>query len=1481
MSNNLGGGVSRVLNPAGTGFVEVIWQQGKPPCDAELNLLQEISDDWQRKTVLRATPSGWLANDTNASAAFVTNGIWSNWFKLGRQRTTGEKSPPLWAVVNGWLVPVTGTRTGSPPGSPNDTDTWNLIALDPPPANSGDFRIDYVFLEVWLARVPPNPSTLNKPRADSVYKYGNVEGGMNFLADDITDPALGFETTQRVQLQYRIRVVKGLVGLATYPDGFDPNVVKAQGAAAAPITGSDSVFVNMRDALGDPGLWRAGDGTVNALDTVDGYSYAIPIAAVFRRNSVAWSGHPSQNLNGAFNRNPVAVDRSGILTFSVSGSISDSTPVVPLITNVGGINSTQLTLTLAPYSNLPLPSTPASAVLIKVGDELMQYQSITVLGGIATMTLTQRGSNGTRAEVHPQGTPVEILSGRPDSLFSDQIAVTDILDLRHAVNPNGFNYPVVLQANLDKLLRGHLRANWKRTGAGPQGPFVPYQDMLGVSAGTGITKLDVPDGIRYIFSDAAVPQKVELLLEADGSAAPALVSDVWTPGNYLSVYQTYAGAPAASFSAGDTLSLTVADLKAGLPGGDSDQVRWINDGVSGVVAIYIEGQTDPVPDSLYVVTPVNPTSSDDLVITLGANFPTITAPQRLKVTATVQYGPGRGLSRRPDSIHSLTFTDVGLEFVTHHSGVPSTDFPLHTAWAPLWSKFRSSMLNGSLPVTAEAYADLGSKTVVLQPLRRLAWPQTTGMYTYDGTAANPRSTSHLDSFNGTGAAGSRTFTDVAVNFQTNCQVGDALVIVDGSQPGRYTITDPPAVNSVVLDRPLLPATGLTNLLYHVYRAQGLMPLFKRDGTTPKWLQTDPFGVFSGQGDTHAASKNMYVSVPRHMVPGWGEFRLPVYTAGDVAQNANFAEGINFMLLSNTGNTFTDGDKDYVPYYFASGSSTFATFSTWNNTPPGSAAVYNALTGIGGTMAGMRKFTDTRGLGRKGLELPPFYGIARLFAVYEATDYFTNGSAYDSFTREPKTTGVMATNLLRQKFDGPTFWVEIDDDGDSTFILNADMLDLARSPSLVGFDTGHFIIEASIFGFDRDAFDITKEFRLVLTRAGVSNTYLRSNTTTEGGDQVLANRYPNGVDWNIYRSITGGVFILPSPLAQASVTVNYSRTPYQGDAFGTQTSYQDIGYYAGPVGTGDAYVVSSTSLDPESLTRPNQKPLEVLASCGFSTTMGSGRITGDVSTASADIRNIGYEDMATYPPPTSISSRPTTWYGAFIGENPVQVGTEYLGCTERLPLGALFRDKDFRGNIMNMGTMTAAAFIHWGSLVGVGALASLSNTKWLEQSEVNLSTADMASGQPGEIVVHVDGNQSNYSLLTNYRVFRGGSAFSAFGNHPGGEVGGIFQDGFTMAGHSNILHGMAYLVRNAVTMYGASEVSAGDELMMLVLTTVQRITVSGASRTGFVTIGTNGSMEGYSAADLYRIEGRPLVNDNVRLDIDPSTIVLPSISYRTP
>jgi hypothetical protein len=696
-------------------------------------------------------------------------------------------------------------------------------------------------------------------------------------------------------------------------------------------------------------------------------------------------------------------------------------------------------------------------------------------------------------------------------------------------------------------------------------------------------------------------------------------------------------------------------------------------------------------------------------------------------------------------------------------------------------------------------------------------------------------------------------------------VSPTTIVLTVPYSGTGGVTTAYDTSIAFLERTIPTSSGLH---YTVTAAQGLMPKNDQFGAA-KWTQTDPLNLFASgnvTGYNLANLGNLYVQLPRTLVPAWGEYHVPILP---VAQTI-YAEGISYMSLSVTGATHTDADKNYVPYVAGNaGGAQLQTFSTLNFGPPAGPATYNTAYSYGSTLyAGMQKFSDFRNLGRQGLQLPPFYGIARLFSVYEANDYFTHGSAYDPTTRLPVTG--KATNLLRQNFLGPTFWVEIDADGDSTFILNAACIDITRSPNpITSFSAADFVIESSIFGFDRGFFDLTKEARLVMTATLPTNVGAGVTRAQAVDNTARAN--------NIGVVVSGPNTVVPGPITNAdAVVVNYSRTPYMGDAWGSQTNYTDITYAAGPLLTGNAYQLVSTQLNQQALTRPNQKLLEVLSSVGFVTTLGTGRIAGDFSVPpSQDARDIGYEDPAQYPPTSAIQARPRTDSGDFAGDlASIAIGSDIGGLSERLPLGALFRDKDFRGE--SFGNPLSGPFILTDGIQG-GLPGSLPappppGSPPPEIMEAPVETVDLAIGQPGDLLVAVDGNQGNYTLLTNYRVNRGGSVFNASGVRPGGEVASIVGQVSSPTGHTNVIAGRAFLVRNTVTDTGSTEVSAGDELMMLVVTSVNRLTNTNPTLAQCI-IGTNGSYEGYSAADLYRIEGHPYKNDNVRNDLNPSTVVL--------
>lgn len=285
MSDNLGINQTRVLDSADRSFDQVVYQKRKPPLSCEVNFTGRLSSDQARSVARMSIPSGWEivgpvldgASEATVKAGTVicSPSYDSNSFKF-MASDQGIVTGSLAAWVDGFRVVVQGTNSIS--------DENNVITLPTPPTMGN--RVDFVFLEVWRKLLQTG---------DSVYKHGNIQyGGIN-PANDLIDPAAGIETSLRVQVQYRIRVAT--CDVTTYPDGFDPSRVFAQAALADPLSCTLAAFVQDPN---DVGLWRAGNGdsaSQQTLGTVDGYSYAIPMFMVTRRNTGAY--HPDARSNGS------------------------------------------------------------------------------------------------------------------------------------------------------------------------------------------------------------------------------------------------------------------------------------------------------------------------------------------------------------------------------------------------------------------------------------------------------------------------------------------------------------------------------------------------------------------------------------------------------------------------------------------------------------------------------------------------------------------------------------------------------------------------------------------------------------------------------------------------------------------------------------------------------------------------------------------------------------------------------------------------------------------------------------------------------------------------------------------------------------------------------------------------------------------------------------------------------------------------------
>lgn len=278
-------------------FESVVFQQDRPVLDWELNLAQEIlGQAGTRLLALRTLPTCFLTGDflerpdPGGSYTFLP-AIAAN---VNRFQI---KAADL--NVNGW--PIRFEYSGiTDPGE-------NLIVLPAPPA--GGIRTDLVILEVWRALVAPAPSILNKSPTGQILRNGNAKAADQFppgntnLADDILDPSYLQESAKRVQIQYRYRVIAGVTLGAADIDGFGTILARSVPYQAGSDVDGEAPLAPLAyssQSSSQYGLWRAGAGNsadATALGSVDGFMYAVPICAVFRRNTTAFNRQA--NFNGA------------------------------------------------------------------------------------------------------------------------------------------------------------------------------------------------------------------------------------------------------------------------------------------------------------------------------------------------------------------------------------------------------------------------------------------------------------------------------------------------------------------------------------------------------------------------------------------------------------------------------------------------------------------------------------------------------------------------------------------------------------------------------------------------------------------------------------------------------------------------------------------------------------------------------------------------------------------------------------------------------------------------------------------------------------------------------------------------------------------------------------------------------------------------------------------------------------------------------
>lgn len=310
--------VSRTLDPTGKSLITVVGLHDNQITDADINLIQDLADSKRTRLLADQVTSGSLTY-----SAFQFESFLENIFLV----------PSFDVLFNGEVVTITGFQSSNV--------ATNRVVL-PAPAywtagvQDEPARIYVVFLELWYQAL--DPETGLGYYIDPVtslryfFPYGNVSpdpSNAETLPDDSLDPFQGLFTTERAQIQWRLNVQRVSLNynFSKYQFGLDPDTtdtstfanlaVYGQAKNTAPVVIPAMRFTNLSSVNGDTALWRAGDGNVNnALGTMDGYTYGMPVAVIFQRNAGPFS--LTSNIFGcAVSGNAM----SGLLASGISGRL--------------------------------------------------------------------------------------------------------------------------------------------------------------------------------------------------------------------------------------------------------------------------------------------------------------------------------------------------------------------------------------------------------------------------------------------------------------------------------------------------------------------------------------------------------------------------------------------------------------------------------------------------------------------------------------------------------------------------------------------------------------------------------------------------------------------------------------------------------------------------------------------------------------------------------------------------------------------------------------------------------------------------------------------------------------------------------------------------------------------------------------------------------------------------------------------------------
>ena len=525
------------IDTANQSLESVVFQQGKSILDFDLNVMQDIIAKNQQRFVRSIYKSSGFLTDPNISIN-INTGLLS---------------------INKSFVNIQGNIfTIASPSNVSGT-----ITVQTPTSNTYTF----VWLEAWYQEVVPtgasgetisSNASITETKDPIIYKYGGADTAENAIANAITDPTFGAETTRRIQFRWRVRlstinasdVSQGFITGSSYTQSTAANSsVKAQGgrssafittnSSANPYTFyradnysstalvspetltnilSDTVyradmqksFLEFADNL-DSSLYISGRGTdddAQQLNTVDGRVYGLPLGVVTKSGSTY-----------SF------VSLANTIATSTQGS-----------TVVGQTGSATLTLT-AQYASGGTPNTSQSNLAsgIQVTGSLSASQDILLnsydhSGGTKSYVVVKRLSvyeNGTAA--NPSITFEPNTTGRITGLYITTVSNTSTLSVSVSGNAIGnFFYTSSTVYGLSITGSGSLSVAGTSTLTGnvtSAGAFISSTSSAANSLPT-LTSNTLFSSSNVAITGGTISSAVTLTLKNSAGAAPTATGDV-------------------------------------------------------------------------------------------------------------------------------------------------------------------------------------------------------------------------------------------------------------------------------------------------------------------------------------------------------------------------------------------------------------------------------------------------------------------------------------------------------------------------------------------------------------------------------------------------------------------------------------------------------------------------------------------------------------------------------------------------------------------------------------------------------------------------------------------------------------------------------------------------------------------------------------------------------------------------------------------